>query len=137
MTDSIKDFEDADLLESFQINAMALSIARKKPEIYHTKFHDLMKDQMEIEKEITGRMPIDYMWEIEQIKTGVREIKTGIRPGNQYKHVGIGCLRIQVIDEHDYNGPLWSVRVFIYKVYACRFIVKTSTILEHFQRIVA
>lgn len=134
MTESIKDFTDEDLLQVFQINATQLSIARRKPNVYGEKLPEFIHDQREIEKEIDSRMTVDYMWEIEQIRQGQTAPATDIHPGNRYRHKVLRMLRLQVVDEYDFNGPLWSVRVFIGKAYACRFIVKTCTILEHFNK---
>lgn len=132
MTDSIKDFTDEDLLEIYTINAHQLSIARRKPELYGSRMKEFIHDQTEIEKEIDGRQTIDYRWEIEAIKHGSNPL---IRPGRWFKHKVIGSIRIQIVDEYDFTGPMWTARAFLVKAYLCRFIVKTSTILEHFQPI--
>lgn len=131
MTDSIKDFADDCLLEIYEINARQLSIAKRKPELYGSKLQQFIHDQREIEKEIDGRMSIDFMHELDQLRHGYPAAGT-IHPGNLYRHKVLPLLRLQVVDEHDYRGPLYSVRCFIGRAYACRFIVKASTLLEHF-----
>lgn len=132
MTESIKDFTDEDLLQIYQINATQISIAKRKPQIYGEKLPAFMHDRMEIDKEIDNRMTVDFMEEIDRIREG--QPAESIEPGNRYRHKVLRMLRLQVVNEYDFTGPLWSVRVFIGKAYACRFIVKSTTILEHFTK---
>lgn len=127
----IQFFTDEDLLNIYQINAHQLSIARRKPHLYAEKIPQFMQDQKEIEQEIEGRVSIDFMHELDQVRHGYTAAGT-IHPGNLYRHKVLPLLRLQVVDEHDYRGPLYSVRCFIGRSYACRFIVKASTLIEHF-----
>jgi hypothetical protein len=133
MIDSIKDLSDEYLLEIQQINAHQLSIARRKPEIYGSQLKQFIHDEREIDKEIDARMSIDFMNELDSLRHG-QPAAIAIHPGDLYRHKALPLLRLQVIDEYDYRGPLWSVRVFIGRAYACRFIVKSSTIIEHFTK---
>lgn len=129
----IQFFTDEDLLNIYQINAHQLSIARRKPHLYAEKIPQFMQDQREIEIEIEGRVSIDFMNDLQTIRNG-QPIMRSIYPGDLYRHKTLPLLRLQVVDEYDYRGPMWSVRVFIGRSYACRFIVKSSTILEHFTK---
>lgn len=131
MTDSIQDFTDADLLQVYEINCTQLSIARRKPELYGSKMKEFLRDEREIEREINGRMSLDHMLELEMIRQGQ---PLAINPGNRYRHKILRMLEIQVVDDQELPGQLWSVRVFISKVYACRLIVKAGTIIYHFDK---
>jgi hypothetical protein len=133
MTDSIKDFDDSDLLQVYEINAKQISIAKRKPDIYGTKIREFIQDQREIEKEIDGRMSIDFMCDLDLMRSG-QPASQVIHPGDVYRHRMLPLLRLQVVDEHDFRGPFFSVRCFISRTYACRFIVKGSTIMEHFTK---
>lgn len=133
MIDSIKDLTDEYLLEIQQINAHQLSIARRKPEIYGSQLKQFIHDEREIDREIDARMSIDFMTELEDLRQG-QPAAQDIHPGDHYRHKVLTLLRLQVVDEYDYRGPLWSVRVLLGRAYACRFIVKSSTILEHFTK---
>lgn len=125
----IQFFTDEDLLALYQINAAQLSIARRKTNLYGDKIPQFLRDQMDIEREIDGRVSIDFMNELQELKQG------SIRPGNWYHHLCIPFLRLQVVDDHEHHGPLYSVRCFLGRTYACRFIVKSSTLSAQFKPI--
>lgn len=108
---------------------------RNKPAQYNAlDLKEVAKDLNEIEREIESRLPVSFKWDIEKIQLGLTEPQHRVGEGHWYRHKDISLLRLQIVNEYDYNGPLWSARVFIGRVYACRFIIKTSTLLEHFTR---
>ena len=94
------------------------SIARKKtnsaylPEL---SLESLQVDNDHILREINHRIPVAYKWEIEKLQH--ETLTNSAQPGQWYKHHKLGLFKLQIIDHHDYNGPLWVCRAFIGRVY--------------------
>ena len=98
------------------------------------RFEQLQLDNDYIMREIMNRIPSTHMWEVEKIAAG-ETIPSKVKPGNQYKHNIVGAVRLQVVDEYEFNGPLWTCRFHLGGKYICRIIVKQHTLLEHFTRL--
>jgi hypothetical protein len=137
MTNSINLLTDEDLLCLFQMNADEILVCRRRPSISNgLKAVQLRIDRKEIMDEIEYRLSPRYITELEDIKRVLAEkAMGGIKPGDRYRHKVIKALTIQVVDEAEFSGPVWSVRAMVTKIYACRLLVKTSTILEHFVKL--
>jgi len=132
----ITDIDNATLL-AMRTNCLHhLANMRKRPGIYHAVNRlEVQQDLHQLEREIESRLPVAFKWEVEKIQLGLTQPSHRIAEGNWYRHNVLRLLRLQIVNEYDYNGPLWSARLFIGKAYACRIIIKTSTLLEHFTRI--
>lgn len=132
----ITDLDDHTLLAMRTNCLQHLANMRKRPAIYHALNRlEVQQDLQQLEREIESRLPVAFKWEVEKIQLGLTQPSHHIAPGNSYRHKVLPVLRLQIVNEYDYNGPLWSARLFIGKAYACRIIIKTSTLLEHFTRI--
>lgn len=133
MTEGIEHFTDEDLLSIYEINCSQLSVARQKPNIHGWRMGQFLVDQKEIDKEIDKRMPKEFTYELEQIKRGLSKTPTEIRPGAMFRHCWAPMIKMVVADDANYQGPLWSVKLFMGKMYVCRVIIKAATLTDLFK----
>jgi|GEM_PF-6835824 len=129
---TINQISDEVLLGLIHTNNVFLHVAKNKK--IGLNAEEIQQDQDRLMREVNNRLPISFKWDFEQIQRSLSP-RSGVHPGNYYRHKIIPLLKLQIVEEHDYNGPLWSCRCFAGKLYACRMIIRNSTLLEHFRKI--
>jgi hypothetical protein len=130
----INEVSDEALLDIYANSCRHMARARRNLS-YEISLEDMQIDNDHIMREIMNRIPSTHKWCVDEIRKGLTEPARDIKAGMQYRHNVIRGLRLQICDEVDYKGPLFSCRAFIGSIYVCRFIIKQHTILQHFERI--
>jgi len=127
----INTLTDEELLRAFACNCKHIAKARRNKDLENLAHY--VSDADFIMREVGNRLPEEFQQEL-------TNMTSHIQPGNWYKHKTFGALRLQVIDDIEYQGPLWNCRVYIGNkwtrmVYINRFIIKQTTLTQHYQKI--
>lgn len=130
---TLNQLTDQGLLHIYANSCRILARKKKQPQaLPELTLESLQLDQDYVMREINRRTPTSHLWEIDKIKMDLHKTQH-IAGGQWYRHLKVGIITLQVIDE-DYTGQ-YNCRCYIKGMYINRFLVKQSTLLEHYQKI--
>lgn len=130
----VNKLSDSDLLEVYATSCRAIALAKQKGNAIYSDgqyipLEELQLDHDQIMREVNRRLP--YQWDYSFINNPTPPTH-GIKPGNVYKHMKMGTVQIQIVED---DNNQYSCRLYVANFYICRVILKQSTILEHFTKL--